>query len=122
MARINELMGSGGQAYWDTVPVLSAVTVQKNRTTATFVWTTNEPTHGQVYYDVVPLRADEATGPNQMPYVSGSAALDEGSYQTHHSVTVQNLQPNSTYYYLVRAIDTARGMSMVWPSTFRTDQ
>lgn len=123
MARINSLLGSGGQVSWDDVPpILSNASVQYTNTTATFRWTTNEPTQGQVYWSAVPLQFNEATGPRQQPYVSGTLALDAGGLQTSHTVMVSNLQPNTTYYYLVRSVDTVGDMSMIWPSSFRTNQ
>ncbi len=122
MLRINSLMGSANNQTWDTVPVLSSALVQFTSTTATFTWTTNEYTQGQVYYDSKPLRTDEATGPGQQPYISGTFALDSGGLQTNHALTVQNLQPNTLYYYTTRGIDSSGNMSMQWPSTFRTDQ
>lgn len=123
MARINELMGLGYPVYnWDASPVLSATLVQVTSTTATLTWTTNELTQGQVYWDTVPLRTDEATGPNQQPYISGTLALDAGGSQTYHTVTISNLQPNTIYYYTTRGIDSGSNMSMTWPSYFRTNQ
>lgn len=123
MVALNILMGSGGsQTSWDTVPVLSTPLVQYSNTTATFTWTTNEPTRGQVYWDTTPLRADEATGPRQDPYVSGALALDAGGLQTNHTVTISNLQANTVYYYLVRGIDNGENLTMTWPSSFRTNQ
>lgn len=107
LARINSLMGgnSGSNISWDTVPVLSAHTIQVTNTTATFVWNTNELTRGEVYWSISPLQADESTGPRQQPYVSGTLALDAGGSQTNHTVTVSNLQANTLYYYLIRGID-----------------
>lgn len=123
MARINSLLGSGGgQTSWDTSPSLSNPTVQQSNTTATFTWATNEPTQGQVYWSTSPLQFNEATGPRQQPYVSGTLALDAGGLQTNHTVTVSNLQANTTYHYLVRSVDNVGNMSMIWPSTFRTNQ
>lgn len=125
MARINSLMGAGSVTTpitWDTIPVLSNISVQTTNTSATFSWMTNEQTVGHVYYDTVPLRADEATADLQTPFISGVALLDEASYKTQHAVTASNLQPNTTYYYTIRAVDTGRGISMIWPRTFRTNQ
>ena len=123
MAAINILMGSGGnQTSWDTVPVLSTPLVQYTNTAATFTWATNEVTRGQVYWDTTPLRADEATGPRQDPYVSGALALDAGGLQINHTVTISNLQANTVYYYLVRGIDSVGNLTMTWPSSFRTNQ
>ena len=120
LARINSLMGEGNIS-WDTVPVLSQPTIQTTNTTATLYWTTNEPTLGQVYWSITPLQFNEETGPRQTPYVSGSLAVDAGGQLTSHSVTISNLQPNTSYNYLVRSIDNGGNMSMIWPSSFRTN-
>lgn len=122
MAHLNTAMGSVGQASSDTSPILSAPLVQNSNTTATFLWTTNEATQGQVYWSTSPILSYEATGPRQLPYVSGTLAIDAGGLQTNHTVTVSNLQPNTTYYYLVRAIDNVGNMSMVLPRSFHTAQ
>lgn len=123
LARINSLMGgtTPTNVSWDTVPVLSPHTIQVTNTTATFSWNTNELTRGEVYWSNSALRSDEATGPRQQPYVSGTLALDAGGSQTTHTVTVSNLQANTLYYYLVRGIDSVGNTTMSWPSTFRTN-
>jgi peptidoglycan hydrolase-like protein with peptidoglycan-binding domain len=121
MARLNSLMGSGSTVSMDTSPSLSATSVQYGSTNATLSWTTNEPTQGQVYYSNLPLVFNEASGPRQQPYVSGANSTDNGGL-TNHSITIQNLQPNTTYYFLTRAVDSVGNMSMNWPSSFRTNQ
>lgn len=120
MLRINALMGSGGQSSGDATPIMSTPVVQYGSTSATFTWVTNEPTQGQVFWSSNQLTFVEATGPRQQPYVSGTLALDSGGLMTSHSVTVNNLNPGTTYYYLVRSVDNVGNMSMVWPSQFRT--
>jgi peptidoglycan hydrolase-like protein with peptidoglycan-binding domain len=123
MARINSLLGGGitNNVSWDTVPVLTTPSVTMTNTTATFQWSTNEVTTGQVFWSPSPLSFDEATGPRQQPYVSGTLALDAGGMQTNHTVTVSNLQSNTVYYYLVRAIDNVGNVTIVWPQSFRTN-
>jgi len=120
MARINSLMAGGNQTSWDPVPFLSNPFITVTNNSATISWTTNEATVGEVYYDSTPLRADEATGPRQLPYVSGTHVVDNGGYQISHSVTITNLLPNNTYYFLTRGIDSGSNMSMTWPSSFHT--
>jgi len=124
MAKINSLMAGGpglpSPMFWDTVPVLGSPSVNVNETSATITWTTNETTQGQVYYDTTFIRADEATGPRQQPFVSGTAVNDSGG--TSHSITLQNLQPNTVYYYITRGVDSGGNMSMTWPNnSFRTE-
>lgn len=121
MARINSLLGTPTQTYWDASPTLSATVIQYGSTSVTLSWVTNEPSQGQVYYNNVPLVFNEATGPRQQPYVSGAYSTDNGGL-TNHSITIQNLQPNTTYHFLTRAVDNVGNMSMTWPSSFRTNQ
>ncbi|MEN9390279.1 MAG: hypothetical protein RLZZ283_379 [Candidatus Parcubacteria bacterium] len=123
-ARINGLLGTGNPGSnitWDTVPVLSVPVVQQTNTSATYTWTTNEPTRGEVFWDTAAIVSNEATGPRQQPYVSGTLALDAGGLSTNHSITVSNLQANTLYNYLVRSIDAAGNTSMQWPMSFRTN-
>lgn len=121
-ARLNSIiMGSGGQTSGTASPILSTTSIQVGSTNATLTWTTNVPTQGQVYYNNMPLNFSEATGPRQQPFVSGAFSKDNGGV-TSHSITIQSLQPNTTYYFLTRAVDGAGNMSMTWPSTFKTNQ
>ncbi len=120
LARLQALMSGGSQVILDQSPVLSNLSINRGSTSVTFTWMTNIPTQGQVYYDTNPLLLNEATGPRQQPYVSGTLVSDN-SGQTSHSITVPNLRANTTYYYLVRAVDGAGNMSMTWPSSFTTN-
>lgn len=120
MARINALMGGGNQVSWDAVPVLSTPSVSVTRNSATVAWATNEDTVGQIYYDTAPLRADEAADFVTLPYVSGTLVSIGGGYQINNAATIQGLQANTTYYFLVRSIDRSGNMSMTLPMSFRT--
>jgi peptidoglycan hydrolase-like protein with peptidoglycan-binding domain len=122
MNRLNALMGSPATsgAAMNSVPVLSPLSIQTGRTALTFSWTTNEPTVGQVYWNTTGIQSDEATGPGQTPFVSGTLATDNLGLQTSHSVTVTNLTPNTLYYYFVRSIDAAGNMSVMLTNTIQT--
>ena len=121
LARINSLM-VGGQVSTNGVPVIGTPTVQFGSTGATVTWTTNVPTQGQLYWSTSPIQADEATGPNQQPYISGTLTSDTNGLQTSHSVTISNLQANTTYYYLIRVVNNTGGVTITWPSgSFHTN-
>lgn len=120
-ARLNALMTSSGPVS-GTVPVLSNPMVQRSATSLTFSWNTNEPTIGQVYWSTSPIQANEATGPHQTPFVSGTLALDNTSgFQIAHSITVSGLQSNATYYYFIRSIDSSGDMSVILPQVVTTN-
>ncbi|MEK7604563.1 MAG: peptidoglycan-binding domain-containing protein [Patescibacteria group bacterium] len=121
---LNMMMNSGNtgnQSTLYTAPVLGPLMIQTSPTTVTFTWSTNEPTIGQVYWNLGSVYADEATGPRQTPYVSGTLALDAGGLQTTHVITVSNLQMNTVYGYFVRSIDASGDVSVMLENTFRTN-
>jgi len=124
MARLNAAMNPSGNQPTSTlftVPVLSPLSIQRGATSATFTWTTNEPTVGQVYWSTNGIQSDEATGPHQTPYISGALALDNsGVSTTEHSVTISNLQPNTFYHYLTRSTDASGDITITLDNTFQT--
>ena len=122
MARINSLNGGVVvNGNWDTVPAMSTPTIGVTATAATINWATNENTTGQLFWSTSLIQSDEQTGPNQLPYISGTLATDAGGMTTSHSVTVSNLQSNTVYYYVVRSIDTGGNIAITLPATFRTN-
>ena len=120
-AKINNLMLSG-LGLDTTAPTVSNVLVQRNRNSATVSWSTNEPANGQVYYDTKMIQSDEATGHGQQPYISGVSAPNSSGAGYSQSVTIQNLQPNTIYYYLIRSIDNSGNITLILPSFFQTLQ
>jgi peptidoglycan hydrolase-like protein with peptidoglycan-binding domain len=120
-AKINNIMASGYGLDIDA-PTVYNVSAQTGRNSANINWTTNELTTGQVYYDVTMIQSDEATAHGQSPYISGNLAPNNSGVAFSQSVTIQGLQPNTLYYYLIRAVDKSGNVSLVLPSVFRTLQ
>lgn len=118
--KINEIMNSGFGL--DTkAPTMTNLSVQTNRAGATINWTTDEPTSGQVFYDVYPIRSDEAISHDDQPYVSGTLASNMNSTFNSKSVSIGGLQSNTVYNYLVRTVDSSGNMTMTLANTFKTD-
>lgn len=119
--KINRIMSSGF-GLDTSVPVMGNASVQTNRTDATINWTTNEMAQGQVYYDMLPIQSNEVSRHAQQGFVSGTAAPNTAGVRNTQSITLQGLQPNTTYYYLTRAIDNSGNDSITLSNSFRTNQ
>jgi peptidoglycan hydrolase-like protein with peptidoglycan-binding domain len=98
-------------------PVLSAVILNVAKNSASVAWNTSEPVKGVVYYSMSPLVVSEY--PHSVT-VSGSVAMTDASFRSSQNVTLPNLLPNTTYYYLVHATNQLGGVSVSYPATFKT--
>lgn len=108
---------AGGMASSTSAPVISSVMVNVNQNNATVSYTTNENAKGIVYYSASPLVTYERE--NSVD-VSGATAMTDTMFHTGQSISVQGLQANTTYYYMIYTTDEAGNVSVTWPSTFRT--
>lgn len=129
MAKINSLIatganltGIGGGTTGDVfAPIISPVSVSVSRTGAVVNWTTNEQATQKVYYHTFPFQLAEAQVGVAMPTIIGGQTTPQStSLQTGQSVSIQNLTPNTLYYYMVESIDSSGNFSYTWPATFTT--
>lgn len=120
-SKINNIQSSG-LGLDINAPAMSNISLQANRNSATVNWTTNEPARGQLYYDTTPVQLNEATKYGERPYISGILATNTNEHVYSHSIMIQNLQPNTLYYYVTRSIDDSGNISITLPNTFRTTQ
>ncbi len=119
-SKMNSIMSSGFGL--DTnAPTMSNAWMQANRTNATISWSTSEPARGQVYYDVSPIQSNETTGHAQQAYIGGLLAPNNTDAYNSQSVTMQGLQPNTSYYYVTRSTDNSGNVTMTMPNTFHTN-
>ena len=90
-----------------TAPVISNVTVSDiTETTVTITWTTDEPATSQVEY-----------GPTTS--YGSTTTLDE-DLVTSHSVSLSELQPDTTYHFRVKSKDQAGNDAISDDSSFNT--
>ncbi len=122
-AKINEIMSSGF-GLDTSAPNMDNKSMQIGRNDATINWTTNELAQGQVYYDLSPIRSDEASGHTRQEtsYVSGTSVPNNAGVRTAQSVVISGLQPNTPYYYFTRAIDNSKNVNVTLSKMFRTNQ
>jgi len=98
-------------------PIISSVSVNSGRNAATVNWNTNEAAKGVVYYSTNPLSMVEHLNSAD---VSGNTMMMDANFRTSQSVTIQNLQANTIYYYLVYTTDQSGNVSITWPTSFQT--
>ena len=122
LAAINRLSGTGGSGDINA-PVIANVYVNTSSGSATVGWTTNEDTQSTFYYSTswTTLTENSANNPDTVS-VAGNAIVSANSgLRTAHSVSVQNLQRDTVYYYAIHVTDQAGNVSVTWPTTFRTN-
>ena len=117
---INAQMLSGANTSANTgspSATVSNINISVNQNSATVNWTTDELAKGVVYYSTSPMALYER--PNSAD-VSGSSVMSDMNFKNAQSVSVQNLQPNTVYYYLIYTTDQSGNVSLTWPARFQT--
>jgi peptidoglycan hydrolase-like protein with peptidoglycan-binding domain len=116
MAAINAQMNGDNRS-----PAINSLNVNPSNTTANLNWNTNESSAGIVYYATSPLSMIEGS-PTTGVTIGGSSLLVNTYLQSSFSANLTNLNPNTTYYYVVYVRDSSGNESITWPSTFHTNQ
>ncbi len=125
LAALNSQMGNGTTAVGDVyAPVITSLNVSTGTTVATVTWTTSTSARGKLFYSTSPIqirKTFEETGLNFVePTVYGTLAAYDGLERTQQTVTVTNLLPDTTYYYLVESLDASNNVSFTLPTYFHT--
>src|SRR4051812_23269034 len=98
-----------------TPPAISAIkttTIDSSRVTIT--WSTDEQATTRIDYGTDP--AIQTAAITNLP--PGTQMAANGGFVTQHTVALTNLQPNTTYYYLITAADRFGNASTVAAPTF----
>lgn len=106
------VIGMGGIA-----PTISSVNVGASRNSAIVNWNTNQSAKGVVYVSPSPLVTYER---EHSVDVSGNVAMMDSNYRNTQSVSLTNLQPNTTYYYMIYTTNQFGDVSVTVPSAFLT--
>jgi peptidoglycan hydrolase-like protein with peptidoglycan-binding domain len=101
-------------------PFIRNISVSTTNSSATISWTTDELASAKAYYSTAPLQTSDTDMAFSAPNVSGNVYAPDVTLRTSHGLTLSNLSPSTTYYYLVQATDQAGNVSVYW-NTFRTN-
>lgn len=114
---MNTQMGSGGVVATTSAPVISSVYAVPSRNDATLSWSTQQSTKGVIYYSTIPMTLSDNI--NSVDIGNAMVTTSTG-YAQSHNLTIQGLQPNTMYYYLVYVTSNEGVVSISWPTTFYT--
>ncbi|MFA6608307.1 MAG: peptidoglycan-binding protein [Candidatus Paceibacterota bacterium] len=96
----------------DTVaPIISWMLPYVSSTTATVIWTTNEPATGKLYY---------ATTSPLIP-TSNTPIHEANSLSMSQVITLSGLNASTTYYYLIEAKDSSNNVGSSTQQSFTTE-
>lgn len=115
LTKINQQILAGGIMKTDIdAPIFNTVSQSVNKDQATFTFYTNEATTAYAAYSTSPLSFNEGDI-NSVGFsvLSGQTTNTTSSLNTYQTVTISNLNPNTTYYYTLVAKD-AKGNVSVW--------
>ena len=112
---VGGLTGTGGPDMGDVhAPAISAAAVSVNSNSATLAWTSTEPSRSRVMYSkAFPFLYATA------PSVADGVAFDGNLTQI---VTIPNLAPNTTYFYVTESVDASGNVQLSTAKTFHTNQ
>lgn len=123
---INELINSGG---WLNVssdmsgPSIFNLTKTTGSNTVSFYWSTDELASAKIFYNTSPVTMNEGDM-NSVGFgaTSGYTATNDMLARQSQQVTINNLYPNTQYYYVIVATDLKGNVSVWNPNTtFRTN-
>lgn len=108
--------GNTGNA--GVAPSISGINVATNGNTnsVNIAWSTNELAQGYVYYSTSPLNTYE--NDNSVTVTGAYTASTNTNYVSSQNITLQNLQANTTYYYMIYVTDQSGNVS-VYQSSLR---
>ena len=119
LAAINASIG--GVVTGDvSAPLASVVVAATTSSSATFMWTTNEPARGTIYWSASPLALLE--GAVGVPPTVTGQTMAEAGFGFNHSVTITGLTANTIYYFASKSEDASGNVQLTWPSFIRTGQ
>jgi len=110
-------LNSNGVAFYGDAPIIYNTSVSVSRNSANVMWSTNINSSGMVYFGTIPLTLGEHE--NSVD-ISGYTAMTDNAQRTSQNVLLQNLLPNTTYYYTAYVTGNNGVVSMTWPTTFTT--
>lgn len=109
---------NGNTGNYGVAPTISGVNVSTtgSNNSVNLSWSTNELASGYIYYSTSPLNAYE--NDNSVTVTGANTASNSTNFVSSQTIALQNLQANTTYYYMIYVTDQSGNVS-VYSSMFR---
>ncbi len=134
LAKVNQIINAGG---WNgntggngnnpsaagVSPTFSSVNRSVTNNSATFSWITDENVNAKVFYNTSPITVNEGDI-NSLGFAAtnGFTVTNANPVGLSQQVTINNLQPNTTYYYMLVSTDMSGNVSVFGVNNiFRTN-
>ncbi len=123
---INQLINNGGWANSSSDmsgPAIMNVTKTTGSNVVTFNWNTDELASAKIFYNTSPVTMNEGDVRSVgFGATSGFSASNDMLTRQAQQVIINNLSPNTQYYYVIVATDLKGNVSVWNPNTtFRTN-
>lgn len=102
-------------------PTIYSVSAQPSRNNAVINWTASGYSSGKVFYSTSLIGAIPAVGNFSAPTFIGGLNVSTIYATNGQSVTLSNLQSNTTYYYIIQVTDASGNVSVTQQSAFTTN-
>lgn len=120
LASLNRAMSGAGNIQIVSgmaSPEIYNTSVNTSRNGVNVSWVTDQSAEGLVFYSTSPLQATESLSSVN---VSGSMMASDRIFRNSQLVSIANLLPNTTYYYMIYVANQNGRVSVTWPATFQT--
>jgi peptidoglycan hydrolase-like protein with peptidoglycan-binding domain len=124
---INQVVNAGGWMNTSSSdisgPAIFNVTRNISNNSVAFTWSTDELASAKVFYNTIPVTMNEGDI-NSVGFGStnGFTAINDSLARQSQQIMINNLSPNTQYYYVIVATDLKGNVSVWNPNTsFRTN-
>ena len=100
-----------GEEIDTTAPVISVISTDMGTSTATISWTTDEDSDSEVEYALESISSTTST-----------ITQSDSNMVTSHSIMLEDLTPETTYYYIVKSTDAGGNQASSTEMSFTTEE
>lgn len=118
LAKMNAMI-AGGEELDVSSPEITDRDVKIDGDDVTLTWKTNESARAKLFYSTAPLSQFETSASQTEPIISG-AVWTSNDFSRSKEASLKDLEDNTTYYYVIEAIDASGNVRVTTQGVFQT--